>query len=213
MEAKDTTRLGRRTVLAATLGGVAAAAGALAAPTRVLGANGDPVLIGQNNTGTLPTQFTCTGGVSAIAGGADAGHGVSGFTNAPSNRAGLYGIANQAGSSGVGALNNASHSQGNLATGHAGVEAIQGGAPLALDVFGSAHFHQSGVAIVSSGKRFVQVDVEGLTGNSFALATLQQYRADLWVQSITVSVSTGAIYIYVSRYAPSATRVAWMVFH
>jgi len=213
MEAKDTTRLGRRAMLAATLGGVAAAAGALASPARVLGADGEPVLMGRPNVWTLPTGIICSGEQTALAvQSAGGGHGVQAQTLAPMNRFGVLGTATQAGSGGVGGVNNASHSQGNLATGHAGVEAIQGNAALALDVFGKAHFHRSGVATIQSGKRFVQVDVEGLTGNSFALATLQQYRANLWVQSITVSASTAAIYIYVSRYAPSATNVAWTVF-
>jgi hypothetical protein len=52
---------------------------------------------------------------------------------------------------------------------------------------------------IPTGQRFVKVPLDGITADSFALATLQQCRANLWVQSITVSASSAAIYIYVSR--------------
>jgi hypothetical protein len=211
MEARNTVRLGRRAMLAATLGGVAAAAGALASPTKVLAANGDPVLVGGNHTGSNRTALTCTADNTGLLIQSN-GHGVQGTTNGPTNRFGVYGVAFQAGSAGVSGLNSASGCGGALGTGYAGVVAGQGGAALALDVQGKARFSRSGVATIPAGQRFVQVDVEGLTASSFAVATLQQYRANLWVQSITVSASSASIYIYVSQRAPQATRVAWMVF-
>jgi len=212
MDAKNTHRLGRRALLAATLGGVAAAASALAAPAKVLGADGDPVRIGQHNVGTHVTRITCNEDVQALLAQSGVGHGIEGTTDAPAARAGVVGLAYHAGCAGVVGANDASLCAGSLGSGTTGVRATQGNGTLALDVQGKAHFSRSGVAAIASGKRFVQVDVEGLTANSFALATLQQYRANLWVQSITVSASSASIYIYVSGYAAEATRVAWTVF-
>ena len=212
MEGKNTVRLGRRAMLAATLGGVAAAAGALAAPGKVLGADGDPLRIGQENSGAHRTRLQCTDETMAFLAQGTAGHGVEGTTNAGSGRAGVYGLAYQPGSTGVVGLNDASLTGGSLGSGTAGVRAAQGNGALALEVMGKAHFSRSGKATIQSGKRFVQIGVDGLTDSSFALATLLQLRDNLWVQSITVSASSAAIYIYTNRKAPADTRVAWAVF-
>lgn len=212
MDAKNTVRLGRRAMLAATLGGVAAAAGALAAPARVLGADGDELRIGQPNLGTRRTSLACGEGDIGLLVSAAAGHGVQGMTDSAANRAGVNGVASAGGSAGVRGINTATDSAGALGVGGAGVRALQGTVGVALSVLGKAHFSRSGVATIPAGQRFVKVNISGLTDYSFALATLQQYRQNLWVQSITVSAGSAAIYIYVSQYAPSNTRVAWTVF-
>jgi len=212
MEAKNTARLGRRAMLAATLGGVAAAASALASPGKVLAADGDPLRVGMPNIATHRTSLACSEGDIGLFVSAAAGNGIEGLTDSAANRAGLFGVASAAPSAGVLGVNTATSATGALGMGVAGVRAMQGTAGVALSVLGKAHFSRSGVATVPAGQRFVKVNLPALSEYSFALATLQQYRADLWVQSITVSAGSGAIYIYVSQRAPSDTRVAWVVF-
>jgi hypothetical protein len=209
MEAKDTARLGRRAILTAGAAGVAAvAAGALAAPARVAGANGDNVKVGQLQSGTAMTKIEAHG-ANCFEGWSDSGDGVRGFTHGIT-KSGVYGWTDILGGYGVFGRG-ADNSQGVLGGPVAGVQAYQGGAPLALSVIGKAFFSRSGVATIAKGKRWVKVGLTDITPLSFAIAALQQYRANLWVQSITVSASSQAIYIYVSRSAPADTRVAWMV--
>jgi hypothetical protein len=84
---EQSKKLGRRALLAAGAAGVAAAAAqAIAAPAKVLAANGDPVTVGGSFTGTSPTQIACT-----------ADHGLIGLSTSRDGLRGGSGGANMSG--------------------------------------------------------------------------------------------------------------------
>jgi len=122
----------RRSLLAAGLGGLAAAAaGTLARPAAVLGANGDAVRVGAAHVGTTPTSFT-TLGQDALRGEASGAtgigvlglvpsststaHGVQGLNLGHGN--GVVGDSSVASGSGIGVMGRASSPTGIAAAGH-----------------------------------------------------------------------------------------------
>jgi hypothetical protein len=82
---------------------------------------------------------------------------------------------------------------------------------LALQVIGKTEFTKSGVAVVLAGTKSVTVPVTQLTVGSFALATLQQIRAGVYVASVTHTVSPSNIVIHLNKNVTSDTKVGWLV--
>jgi hypothetical protein len=119
VEANEGTRLGRRALLAAGAAGVAAvAAQAIAAPAKVLGADGQPVLIGGYNEATSPTMVRNTNG-EGLVGLSPITDGVVGGTD--SIHSGVYGFSTTDKGFGVYGLNKATGNIGALGTGNQGV--------------------------------------------------------------------------------------------
>jgi len=120
MDGDGRGRLGRRALLATAAGGVAAAAAqALAAPTTVRAANGDPLKIGQSNTGSNETFLDAPSSnglrtVSAV------GDGIQG-ASAAGGKSGVFGINTHATGNAVWGHNGASGARGGLGAGHRGV--------------------------------------------------------------------------------------------
>lgn len=103
-------RLSRKGLLQAAAGAAALAATSLAAPGRAAAADGDPIRIGQGNSGTLPTSLNGPvpnagllymdnsggGGAALLAKGADGTQGLWGHCDGPEGQ-GLYGLNNGGG--------------------------------------------------------------------------------------------------------------------
>lgn len=111
MEGNGRTRLGRRALLAAGAAGVAAvAAQAVAAPGKVLAANGDPVTVGGTFSGTATTTIASTAS-DGLQGASGVGHGVFGSSTA-ANRSGVFGYNTNADGQGVRGENSGSLNRG-----------------------------------------------------------------------------------------------------
>jgi hypothetical protein len=202
-------KLGRRAVLGAAMGGAAAAAAAaLATPSAVLGANGDPVKLGEDNTATAMTAVLATG-AHAFYAKTDAGDALRGWSDGAGS-SGVFGYATNPASFGVYGKNGG-RGVAALGTYGAALWASTNGfsAPLALKIEGKAQFSRSGRITIAKGKRSATLPVVA-AGTTFGIATVQQLRTDLYVQSVVRSGSS--LRVYLNRAAPSATYVAWMAF-
>lgn len=114
MDGNGRTKLGRRALLAAGAAGVAAAAAqAIAAPTKVFAADGDPVKVGVVNSGTLRTTVHSSGS-DGLLGSSAAGDGLVGFSTT-GFKSGLYAYSSHANGNGVFGRNTANNNQGSIA--------------------------------------------------------------------------------------------------
>jgi hypothetical protein len=114
MEGNGGTKLGRRALLAAGAAGVAAAAAqAIAAPTKVLATDHQPVIQGETNLGTMVTIVTSSGS-DALRAQSNVGDALVGWSTAPA-KSGLYAHSGNATGYGVAARNDATLNIGNLA--------------------------------------------------------------------------------------------------
>jgi hypothetical protein len=115
-------RIGRREVIAAGVAGVAAvAAEAIVLPARVAAGNGDPLTIGQVNTGASPTVLNSTS-YPALLASTTLGDGVAGKT--AGGGSGVYGLATGADGYGVFGRNDVSKTTAYLGGKEAAVEGI-----------------------------------------------------------------------------------------
>lgn len=210
-------RLARRALLAAGLGGLAAfAAEAVAAPARVMGANGDTVRVGKSHDGTARTQFRVTGPkVAALHGRSAAGDGVIGETGS-GNRSGLYGSSTNPDGYGVTGRNTTNGAVGQLGARRAG---LWGAAPknaYALEAVGALRLHSSGVAVMPQGALHVVFDAPPwVNQNTALLATTQvDYMPDHWVSALVLPGNPPRIKIWRSQSwnGYPEIRVAWLAF-
>jgi hypothetical protein len=81
----------------------------------------------------------------------------------------------------------------------------------ALRVDGRARFSRSGIATVGSGKSKVAVTIDPINSSTFALATLQQFRAGVYVAATELSVTNKALTVRLNTNVESATKVAYLV--
>lgn len=80
-----------------------------------------------------------------------------------------------------------------------------------IQIDGVAAFSRSGVMTVPAGAGSATVRGVDLTGNSFAVATLQDNIPGLFVRAAVPNPAARSITIYLDRPAPQAARVAWFV--
>jgi hypothetical protein len=99
MDGNGRTKLGRRALLAAGAAAVAASAAQAVAPASAQAANGDPLKIGQGNSGTTYTDLTASG-TTALRCYSDVGNGLQGETSGE-HKAGVFGRAGLISSVGV----------------------------------------------------------------------------------------------------------------
>ena len=207
--AAGTAPSSRRSVLVAA---VTSAASAAAATLRRLhppgAANGDPLIIGTQNTGgptflegdadtTLtvvsPTVMAVEGRVT---GGSSGGTGVRGLTFAQ-NGIGVVGQAMRAGATGVWAGNASPEGTGLFVRGKV------------------RHFTRSGRATVAAGRSSVDVDLRakgGLGGTPLCFANLMTHRPGVFVTTVRPNHPVaGKVRIYLNRTVPGNTHVAWSV--
>ena len=200
----------RRMMLGGLLGGLAGVVlHALGRPEPTQAADGGPVLIGVQNTGTNATIVSATGAQTGLM-----AYGPTG---------GLYGSATAAGGIGVfgtggsTAVKGGSYSGlGVLGSSHSGT-GVQAETDIgtALRVLGPAVFERSGRVNVAAGKQHVDITPAGGLGSSASiLATLQTYKSGVWVAGVRRNYpSTGKARIYLNKVAStsSSTPVAWFV--
>jgi hypothetical protein len=208
-------KLGRRAVLGAAIGGAAAvAAAALTTPSAVLGANGDPLNLGEDNYATSTTALLATG-VHAFYAQADTGDALKGWTDGAGS-SGVLGFATDPGGFGVYGQNG-DRGVAALGTYDAALWASNVGyaAPFALKVAGKAKFSRSGKATVLKGKTYVDITVAGgLTSHSVIHATLQTYRTGVAIAAVRINYpSSGKARIYLTKVASTtaSTYVGWFV--
>lgn len=199
----------RRSVLVAAVSTAAATAAAtLPRPDPAAAANGDPLIIGSQNTGgptflegdtdtTLtvvsPTVMAVEGRVT---GGSIGGTGVRGLTYAQ-NGIGVVGQAMRAGGTGVWAANVVPEGTG-------------------LYVRGKVrHFTRSGRATVTAGRSTVDIDLRakgGLDGTPLCFANLMTHRPGVFVTTVRPNYPVaGKVRIYLNRAVSASTHVAWSV--
>ena len=223
-------RRSRRGLLGAGFG--VAAIGALMSTGRAAAANGETVLSGGYYSTTSATVFGSTGtalsattsatnayaffGVSSNASGgtaiggeaagvgtgvlgdSESGTGVRGQTHGTGT--GVYGVS----AGGVGVAGST--------TGGTGVQAVAGANGVALDVYGRVRLDRAGVSRVRSGRSTVTVAVPGgVTGATFALATLGQRRPGVHVEAAVLDPSADTLRITLNKAVTADTKVSWIV--
>jgi hypothetical protein len=97
------------------------------------------------------------------------------------------------------------------ASGGTGVLAGAGEDGTALQVDGKSTFSRSGSLTIPAGSSTVTKTGISLDSQSLVLATLQQNRSGLWVQSAVPSASGSSFTIYLNHPANADTVVAWFV--
>jgi hypothetical protein len=214
----DKSARSRRAVLAAGLGGVAAAAtAAVIRPAAALGANGDNVVLGQVNTATAATAIQNTGtddpdtlvvdsqsGFAVIArsenGSGVEGQGPNGLGVSGLGQVGVVGEGTESGVRG-------------LSGDGIGVFATSG-TGLALHVEGKVGLTRSGRIWFLAGKTSVDVTIPGgITSRTIVLATLQRHRAGVAIAGVNLNEPTaGKARIYLTKVASTTTTtpVAWI---
>ncbi len=165
---------------------------------------------GSGSTGVVGNAISIgvfgTAGTYGVEGRAGTGAGVYG-SNTGSTGWGVYGatagngsaVYGQATGAGTGVYGDTTNGTGVLAHSANGT---------ALWVNGSAHFSQSGVAIVPSGSNHVTVTMAGVTAASMILATVQQ-GGGFYVKY--AQPGTGSITIYINK-APSSPKTVVVAF-
>ena len=199
----------RRSLLAAAAAAAAATAAAtLAKPLEAAAGNGDPLIIGAQNTGgptflegnvdtTLTVSSATIMGVEGrVMGGTSGGTGVRGLTYAD-NGMGVVGQAMRAGATGVWATNASPNGTG-------------------LYVRGKVrHFTRSGRATVAAGRSSVDINLStrgGLSGTPLCFANLMTYRPGVFVTTVRPNYPVvGKLRIYLNRAVSGNTFVAWSV--
>jgi hypothetical protein len=209
MDRSESPGITRREVLGAAVGGtVAMTAAALAAPVAVLGNTGDPMIVGHDHTATTRTLVVATG-AAAVIGESNDNDGLTGGSGGVV-KSGVYGYTTNAAGFGMFGRNEGNGGIAALGAPDAAMSTTQGGAPLALNTIGKARFSRSGVVTMARNARWMALPVGAVTTASFGIATVQQVRSNLYVQCVVRSGTT--LRVYLNRPAPSATRIAWIVF-
>ena len=230
--AQGGARQSRRGLLAGAAGALGVLAAETVAPAQPAQATqGNPVVLGQDNTGaTARTELATTTGETAIladpsngfgvtgtgtgggsgvwgTGGSSNGTGVQGFGGGGINGAGTgVGVA---GFGGKGGGNGVEGSAGSAAT--AGVVAFNGFGGTALDVNGIAVFRRSGLLTIAAGASSGTVFGVTLSTASLILATLQQDRAGVWVRSAVPNIAGHTFTVHLSKAVTASITVAWFV--
>ena len=207
----------RRAILAAAAGAAAAtAAAALGRPLPAHAADGDPLILGQENQADTVTvmhgtfrvqpQLEVVNGESppavvnpyAIRGHSDNGTGVIGESAGTRGLAssGVEGVAFKEAGIGVSAFN------------------VEGGTGLL--VYGKARLYtRSGRATVAAGRASVDVDLRqkgGLSGTPLCFANLMTYRPGTFVTTVRPNYPVaGKARFYLNRTVSVNTFVAWFV--
>jgi hypothetical protein len=122
------TAIGRRAVLATAVGGAAALAAQAATgilPGAAQAANGDKVVVGQDNLGVSATWVTAPDASPALGGVSTSGDGLRGESTGPA-KSGVYGTNEDAGGYGVFGRNLATDNTGALGAPGVGVEGRNG---------------------------------------------------------------------------------------
>jgi hypothetical protein len=211
MDPSQSPRITRRRILGAAAGGAAAAtAAALAAPAAALGNTGDTMHAGWDHTATTRTLVAATG-AAAIIGESNDNDGLTGGSGGVI-KSGVYGYTTNPGGYAVFGRNEGNHGIAALGAPEAALASGQGGAPLALKIGGKAQFSRSGVVTIAKNKRSVKLPATAITAASFAVATVQQYRTNLYVQCVVRNAAGTAFYAYLNRPATAATKIGWIVF-
>jgi hypothetical protein len=215
------SRIGRRAVLGAALGGAAAAAAAaLAVPEAALGTTGDTMHVGEDHVATATTSIETTG-AHAFSAQTNSGDAFRGWTDG-ADGSGVFGYASNPAGFGVYGKNGG-RGVAALGTYNAALWASVLGwsAPLALKVegpssfVGKVQFSRCGQATVAKGKHSVDVTVPGgLTSHSVVHATLQSYRAGVAIAAVRRNYPVaGKARIYLTKVASysAPTYVGWSV--
>jgi hypothetical protein len=209
--------LARRAFLAAGLGGLAAfATEAIAAPARVLGANGDLLRVGWSHVGTARTLLRVTGSkVAAFQGRSTGGDGVIGET-AAGNRSGLYGFSTHHDGFGVTGRNSVNGAVGQLGSRRAAVSGWSNHPGIyALEAVGTLRLHSSGVVVIPAGADKVVFDApDWVNTDTVVLVTPQMDSYPFFY--VTASAKGGnppRIVIWVARtWGNTDVKVAWLAF-
>jgi hypothetical protein len=209
----------RRAVLAAGLGGVAAATtAAVIRPAVALADNGDPVVLGQANTATAATAIQNTGtadpdtlvidsqaGVAVVArsenGSGVEGQGLNGLGVYGLGQVGVVGEGTESGVRGI----SSGDGIGVFATTETG---------LALLVDGKVGLTRSGRVSIPRGKGSVDITIPGgITSRTVVMATLQRYRTGVAIAGVNLNWPTaGKARIYLTKIPSTTTTtpVAWI---
>lgn len=172
----------------------------LAGGGNTTGVRGDGGIYGvygsSGGTGVWGTSTVGTGVYGENTG--STGVGVEGKT--AGNGSAVYGLAT---GSGVGVNGEATTATGTGVFAHSA-------SGTALAVTGTAHFSQSGLALVPSGSKNVNVTMSGVTTASMILATVQQ-SGGFYVKYAVPSSGSFTIYINKAPTSPKTVKVAYFV--
>ena len=203
----------RALMLGAAVAGAGAAA-SLAVPGPAEASNGKPVLLGEPNTATAATSVSNADGDGFAGSTSAAGH--SGIRGNDTGRGG-YGLAGFS-VNGIGVHGRSAHGaaivgEASNAVGVYGSSVNATGVfakgPIALAVDGPAIFSTSGIATVKQGTQSVTVTLAAAAASSVVLATIQQDRAGITVQS-AVPIA-GSFTITLTGKPAADTNVGWFV--
>jgi hypothetical protein len=227
----------RRAVLTGAAAGAAAvAAQAIGSPAQA--ADGDPLILGEENSASTKTvltveaagtsdaavEVTNTGacgtglvarstresGVGLIGmGGTTSVSGTSRHPNGP----GVYGECNTGSSNDRGIVGRAAVGQGvagytDTGTGLFGT-AFQGGK--ALEINGRAFFSRSGQLSIPAKKTSVIKTGVALTSESLVLATLQENIKGVWIKAAVPNVAENSFEIFLNKKPKRTVTVAWFI--
>ena len=227
---RDGTQGGAKQSRRGLLAGAAGALGVLAAESVVTAqpaaaTQGNPVVLGQDNTGaTARTEVATTTGESAILADPSNGNGVTGTatgngvgvfaTGGAGNGPGLWGSGNGSGAGvrgfgGSGGGHGVEGQAGSAAA--AGVLAFNGFGGTALQVNGIAAFRRSGLLTIPAGASSGTVFGVPQSSASLILATLQQDRAGVWVRSAVPNIAGQNFTVHLSKAVTASITVAWFV--
>lgn len=203
----------RRAVLGAAIGGVAGTmAAALAQPLAVAAADGDPLILGQENSAASLTELagrltvvsndraavTAISATLAVEGQSDTGTGVYGASDGAAgwSTSGVHGHATRLGGNAVSATH-----------------ANEG---TALFVHGKVALEtRSGRVTIAASRTTVDIDLRakgGLTGTPLLFANLMSHRPGVHVAAVRANYPVaGKARIYLTRAPASPTHVAWLV--
>jgi hypothetical protein len=220
----------RRQLLAVGSGALAAAltAEALARPAPATAADGDPIVLGADNIGSITTNITNSSDFAAVLIAQATGHG-TGMEGVSPNGVGVLGMSTGAdgvrgfttSGSGVSGFTT-SGSTGNAVVGQsdgtgagvvgespAGTGVVASG-KTALKVTGPAVFSRSGILTIKAGQSSVKKTGIALTPASFVLASIQGNVAGVHVQGVTlVTGSPGSFTIHLNKTVSTSLKVAW----
>jgi hypothetical protein len=228
----DTVQKSRRALVVGAAGGVAALAAQSLGTTRAQAANGDPLILGQSNSASAPTELTTSTGQGLIVHSGDnngvqastdhaSGAGVLGTSNSETGGYGVAGFSRKAygvlGQSidGFGVFGTSDNSFGvaGAATGATGVAVSATANPgaTALRVQGPAEFNRSGIETVPAQSSSVTKTGITLSSKSLVFATLQENRRRVFVQAAVPNPSAGSFTVHLNKKVRAATKVGWFV--
>ncbi len=211
--ARVSTRRALLTGMAATVAAVAI--DAVTEPAHA--ADGDTVILGEDNTAHNPTVIR-SGSTSALIGICTTDDGALVGENEASDGYGVratspyIGVNAVGGEIGVYAVSDYGKAVEALTYDGVAVSASTAvDAGSALEVSGRARFSRSGKVTMPAGKTQVTVPVANLDAASLVFATVQERRDDFHILGAVADPASAKITIYVNRKASKATTVAWFV--